>query len=212
MERLILLASNSNNNINEGNLNSNNNFNLNLNSNSNHNIKSSNTNLTTEITIIKGKIDGKFNQFDRKSLDSLINLIIIMVNIATAVGIVVANKLVFTKYSFKYGLTLTIIHFIITWISLHILSWWFGLFQRKKLRIFDILPLCASFCGFVVLTNVSLLLNSVSFYQVILISILIPDFLFLINNQKLMKISSLFLLFRIKFYFLFYFSFLNLKM
>jgi solute carrier family 35 protein E3 len=39
-------------------------------------------------------------------------------------------------------------------------------FEVKKVALMDVLPLCVSFCGFVVLTNLSLEYNTVGFYQV----------------------------------------------
>lgn len=41
-----------------------------------------------------------------------------------------------------------------------------GIFEVKTLRIMDVVPLAASFCGFVVFTNLSLTYNTVGFYQV----------------------------------------------
>jgi solute carrier family 35 protein E3 len=40
-----------------------------------------------------------------------------------------------------------------------------GIFQQKSLPLASVIPLSASFCGFVVLTNLSLKYNSVAFYQ-----------------------------------------------
>lgn len=42
-----------------------------------------------------------------------------------------------------------------------------GLFQVKELPLASILGLCTSFCGFVVLTNLSLQYNSVAYYQMV---------------------------------------------
>ncbi len=39
------------------------------------------------------------------------------------------------------------------------------MFEVKKVALMDVLPLCVSFCGFVVLTNLSLEYNTVGFYQ-----------------------------------------------
>lgn len=41
----------------------------------------------------------------------------------------------------------------------------FGVFEIKRVNIIDVIPLCLSFCGFVVLTNYSLQFNTVGFYQ-----------------------------------------------
>jgi len=92
------------------------------------------------------------------------NVFYIVLNVSSAVGIIVANKLVFTRYNFRYGSVLTIVHFVVTLLCLELLQrlGWMG---RKDPPIRSILPLCASFYGFVVLTNLSLQYNSVGFYQ-----------------------------------------------
>jgi solute carrier family 35 protein E3 len=42
-----------------------------------------------------------------------------------------------------------------------------GVFEYKAVEIMRVVPLCVSFCGFVALTNLSLVYNSVGFYQLI---------------------------------------------
>jgi solute carrier family 35 protein E3 len=42
----------------------------------------------------------------------------------------------------------------------------FGVFTPKKINIRAVLPICVSFCGFVILTNLSLVYNSIGFYQI----------------------------------------------
>ena len=56
------------------------------------------------------------------------------------------------------------LHFIFTYIGLEICRY-FGVFEKKPIEVKKVLPLCAAFCGFVSLTNVSLVYNSVGFYQ-----------------------------------------------
>lgn len=90
---------------------------------------------------------------------------VLFLNAASSIGIVTANKVVFEYCNFKYGTLLTFIHFIFTWIGLEI-SRRFGLFEYKAVELKKILPLCIAFCGFVVLTNLSLVFNTVGFYQV----------------------------------------------
>lgn len=85
-------------------------------------------------------------------------------NAASSIGIVFANKIVFQTYNFKFGTLLTLIHFVFTFLGLEICRQ-FGVFERKSISIVAILPLCIAFCGFVALTNVSLVYNTVGFYQ-----------------------------------------------
>lgn len=85
-------------------------------------------------------------------------------NACSSIGIVFANKVVFQVYNFKYGTLLTFIHFIFTFVGLEICRQ-MGMFEMKRIELKKILPLCVSFCGFVALTNLSLVYNSVGFYQ-----------------------------------------------
>jgi len=61
-------------------------------------------------------------------------------------------------------MALTCLHFIFTFIGL-IICEKCGVFKIKKVPIIKMLPMAASFCGFVVLTNYSLQYNSVGTYQ-----------------------------------------------
>lgn len=88
----------------------------------------------------------------------------LFLNAASSIGIVVTNKLVFQVYKFKYGTLLTFIHFVFTAVGLEICRH-LGVFEKKSVEMRNILPLCISFCGFVVLTNISLVYNSIGFYQ-----------------------------------------------
>ncbi|CUG92987.1 triose phosphate transporter, putative [Bodo saltans] len=88
----------------------------------------------------------------------------LFLNAASSIGIVVTNKLVFQVYNFKYGTLLTFIHFVITYLGLEVCRR-LGVFEKKSVDLWKILPLCLSFCGFVALTNISLVYNSVGFYQ-----------------------------------------------
>lgn len=87
-------------------------------------------------------------------------------NAASSIGIVFANKVVFQTYKFKFGTLLTLIHFVFTFLGLEVCRQC-GVFERKPVSFGAILPLCIAFCGFVALTNVSLVYNSVGFYQLV---------------------------------------------
>lgn len=85
------------------------------------------------------------------------------VNLASAIGIVMLNKLIFVNYHFP-SMTLTLVHFITTSLCLQ-LCVWLNIFRPKRIPILSVLPLSASFCGFVVFTNLSLQFNTVGTYQ-----------------------------------------------
>jgi len=57
------------------------------------------------------------------------------------------------------------LHFSFTFLGLQVCAWC-GIFEPKKLDLWRVARLSSAFCGFVVLTNISLQLNSVGFYQV----------------------------------------------
>lgn len=86
-------------------------------------------------------------------------------NACSSISIVFVNKLLFKNYGFPYGTTLTVIHFFITFLGL-LICLALGVFEFKKLEVAKVLPLCVSFCGFVALTNLSLVYNTVGFYQI----------------------------------------------
>eukprot|EP00758_Cryptobia_borreli_P002258 Tbor_TRINITY_DN2898_c0_g1::TRINITY_DN2898_c0_g1_i1::g.23149::m.23149/K15285/SLC35E3; solute carrier family 35, member E3 len=89
----------------------------------------------------------------------------LFLNAASSIGIVTANKIVFQYQKFNYGTLLTLIHFVFTFVGLECCRR-AGMFEMKMVPFTKVLPLCASFCGFVVLTNISLVYNTVGFYQV----------------------------------------------
>lgn len=98
--------------------------------------------------------------------ESIFNALWLMTNIVAVVGIVTANKYVFSHFKFHFGTLLTVIHFIFTSVCLEI-GKVCGLIERKTgVSWWKVMPLSAAFCGFVVLTNLSLQLNTVGFYQV----------------------------------------------
>ena len=85
------------------------------------------------------------------------------VNLASAIGIVMLNKLIYVHYHFP-SMTLTLVHFLTTSLCLQICVW-LNIFNPKRLPVLRVLPLSASFCGFVVFTNLSLQFNTVGTYQ-----------------------------------------------
>ena len=87
----------------------------------------------------------------------------ILTNVISSVAIIQVNKYIYVNYGYP-NMSLTCLHFIFTFIGL-IICERFGVFKIKKVPIMKMLPMSASFCGFVVLTNYSLQYNSVGTYQ-----------------------------------------------
>lgn len=98
-------------------------------------------------------------------------------NIASASGIVFANKMVFQVYQFKFTCALTWVHTFFTLLGMHAFLAW-GMFEKKQLPPMKVLPLAGAFVAYIVLCNLSLNLNPISFYQVMKIAVA-PTVLFL---------------------------------
>lgn len=84
-------------------------------------------------------------------------------NFLCCTSIVCVNKVIFNS-GFTHGTLLTIIHFIITFMGLR-LAISLGWMSHKKLSLRKVTPLCVTYSGFVVLTNLSLIYSSVGFTQ-----------------------------------------------
>ncbi len=87
----------------------------------------------------------------------------LLTNLISSVAIIQVNKYIYVNYEYP-NMALTCLHFIFTFIGL-IICEKCGVFKIKKVPIIKMLPMAASFCGFVVLTNYSLQYNSVGTYQ-----------------------------------------------
>uniref|UniRef100_T1JNZ3 Sugar phosphate transporter domain-containing protein n=1 Tax=Strigamia maritima TaxID=126957 RepID=T1JNZ3_STRMM len=92
-------------------------------------------------------------------------LLTLITNIVCSILIVLINKWIYTNIGFP-NITLTLIHFVLTSIGLYICQK-INIFNVKNLPIKPMLPLAASFCGFVVFTNLSLQYNTVGTYQLV---------------------------------------------
>ncbi len=100
---------------------------------------------------------------NRLSINTILSL---SLNIISSVGIIFINKkLVFVAAGFNFGTALTIIHFIVTFLGCLLFSK-LGFFEIKKLPPSKVLSISAAFCGYVAFNNLSLLFNSVPFYQI----------------------------------------------
>ncbi|KAL4522613.1 hypothetical protein Ndes2526B_g01039 [Nannochloris sp. 'desiccata'] len=91
-------------------------------------------------------------------------------NIASATGIVFANKAVFSVFKFHFTYALTFVHTIFTMIGMQgfLRS---GLFEPKIVQKRKLLPLAAAYVGYIVLCNLNLNINPVGFYQITKIAV-----------------------------------------
>jgi solute carrier family 35 protein E3 len=89
---------------------------------------------------------------------------ICLFNACCTICIVGANKVVFDRYDFRFGTSLTFIHFAVTGLGLYLMAL-LRFFRPVRLDLRKTCLLAAFGMGFVVLTNLSLLHNSVAFYQ-----------------------------------------------
>lgn len=112
-------------------------------------------------------------------------------NLFSSLSIVFVNKWLFLYNKFP-SITLTLINFIGTSFGLYICLA-LGLFKRKHVHVRDVLPLAASFCGFVVFTNLSLKYNTVGTYQ--LLKVLTSPVILFLNYQWFDKTPSRFVVF-----------------
>ena len=85
-------------------------------------------------------------------------------NVLCTILVVSANKVVFDRYRFTYAATLTFVHFVVTGTGLALAAGT-GCFVPMRLEWRKVARLALFGAGFVVLTNLSLQYNSVSFYQ-----------------------------------------------
>lgn len=87
----------------------------------------------------------------------------LLINLLSSICIVFINKWIYVHYGFP-NMTLTLIHFVVTWIGLYICQK-MDFFAPKSLPVRKIVLLALSFCGFVAFTNLSLQNNSIGTYQ-----------------------------------------------
>lgn len=94
-----------------------------------------------------------------------------MFNVVTSVGIIMVNKALMATYGFSFATTLTGLHFAFTTIMTSVLRW-LGYIQSSHLPLADLLKFVI-FANFsIVGMNVSLMWNSVGFYQIAKLSMI----------------------------------------
>lgn len=111
-------------------------------------------------------------------------------NLFSSLSIVFVNKWLFLYTRFP-SVTLTLINFIGTSFGLYICLA-LGFYKRKSVNIRDVIGLSASFCGFVVFTNLSLKYNTVGTYQ--LLKVLTTPVILFLQYQWYQKTSSRFVI------------------
>ncbi|CAK9826763.1 Solute carrier family 35 member E3 [Anthophora retusa] len=94
----------------------------------------------------------------------IITAFYLILNIFFSIVIVLLNKWLYVHTGFP-NITLSMIHFVITFIGL-IICEKFDVFCIKDVAIKEMFLIAMTFCGFVVLTNLSLAYNTVGTYQV----------------------------------------------
>lgn len=94
-----------------------------------------------------------------------------MFNVVTSVGIIIVNKALMATYGFSFATTLTGLHFATTTLMTAVLRW-LGYIQASHLPLLELLKfvLFANFS--IVGMNVSLMWNSVGFYQIAKLSMI----------------------------------------
>lgn len=94
----------------------------------------------------------------------LLTVFYVTLNVIFSIAIVLLNKWLYVHTRFP-NITLSMIHFIITFIGL-IICEKLDVFCVKDIDIREMIAIAVTFCGFVILTNLSLAYNTVGTYQV----------------------------------------------
>ncbi|XP_047329295.1 UDP-rhamnose/UDP-galactose transporter 6-like [Impatiens glandulifera] len=94
-----------------------------------------------------------------------------MFNVVTSVGIILVNKALMATYGFSFATTLTGLHFATTTLMTAILRW-LGYIQASHLPVTDLLKFVIVANFSIVGMNVSLMWNSVGFYQIAKLSMI----------------------------------------
>lgn len=88
----------------------------------------------------------------------------LILNVLFSIMIVLLNKWLYVNTGFP-NITLSMIHFLITFLGL-IICERLNVFCIKSVPLKEMILIAMSFCGFVVLTNLSLAHNTVGTYQI----------------------------------------------
>lgn len=124
-----------------------------------------------KIAATNSKMEKKMTSAKLSDRKGALDLASWMFNVVTSVGIILVNKALMAKYGFSFATTLTGLHFATTTLLTVILRR-LGYIQASHLPISDLLKfvLFANFS--IVGMNVSLMWNSVGFYQIAKLSMI----------------------------------------
>lgn len=89
----------------------------------------------------------------------------LLINYLSSVLVVVANKILYTKYGFQYGAILSLIHFIVTFLGILCLGI-IGYFEIRKVYFASLIWLSIVYSLSVPFCSLSICHNSLGFYQV----------------------------------------------
>lgn len=120
--------------------------------------------LTTAAITFIGVMGKKYLSSKEEQTIKVKTIFAVLLNISASIAIVITNKWLYTVVQFP-NLMLTFLHFITTFACLLICQQ-LKLFTVKRVPVKAMIPLASCFCGFVVLTNLSLENNSVGTYQI----------------------------------------------
>ncbi|XP_012257887.2 solute carrier family 35 member E3-like [Athalia rosae] len=96
--------------------------------------------------------------------EKLLTFLCLVMNVFFSIVIVILNKMLYIRVGFP-NITLSMIHFIVTFFGL-IVCEKVDVFCIKDVAVKGMVPIALTFCGFVVLTNLSLEHNTIGTYQV----------------------------------------------
>jgi solute carrier family 35, member E3 len=93
----------------------------------------------------------------------------LLINFACSVGIVFLNKFIFNNLLFGFGITLSVLHFVVTSAGLAVAFFALNLFEHKRLKVWGdptLFLLAAAFAFSVPFCNLSIRSNTLGTYQV----------------------------------------------
>lgn len=131
-----------------------------------------------------------------KKTSYLKNAFWILTSISSSVGLILVNKIIMSPpFNFGYVFTLTSLHFLVTAITMELFAL-AGAFIRNRLPLLPTVLMATACSLSVALTNSSLKLNSIGFYQLckllgIPCMVIIQALFYKVHTSCLIKLSLL---------------------
>eukprot|EP01083_Nonionella_stella_P268055 905865_1 len=94
-----------------------------------------------------------------------LTLSFIFFNFSSSVGLIFLNKYLATHFGFTFVMFITACHFFVTFICMKVCAN-YGIFKPKTIRLTEVIPISLAFIGYVGFNNLSLIHNSIGFYQI----------------------------------------------